>query len=236
MGEAIARWRRLGPDPRSDLDDGRRYPGRMSEAAQSGGPREPTTRMTGGSIATRPWCGTASPRWRPTPTTRRSIVERAEGRELIDVDGRRYLDAISSLWVTTLGHHVPELDAAVRAQLDQVAHTTLLGNGNVAADRAGRGARPSGPGRRPALPVRVRRCRRRRAGAQDRVPVLDEPGRRRPDAATWRSGGAYHGDTIGAISLGAGGFGTDVFDPLRFSVPSRSRLRRSRLGRAGGRP
>ena len=41
------------------------------------------------------------------------IVERAEGRELIDVDGRRYLDAISSLWVTTLGHRVPELDAAL---------------------------------------------------------------------------------------------------------------------------
>jgi adenosylmethionine---8-amino-7-oxononanoate aminotransferase len=32
------------------------------------------------------------------------IVERGEGRELIDVDGNRYLDAISSLWVTTLGH------------------------------------------------------------------------------------------------------------------------------------
>ena len=43
------------------------------------------------------------------------IVERAEGHELIDVDGRRYLDAISSLWVNTLGHHVPELDDAVRA-------------------------------------------------------------------------------------------------------------------------
>ena len=58
------------------------------------------------------------------------IVERAEGRELIDVDGNRYLDAISSLWVTTLGHRVPELDAAVRDQLDRVAHSTLLGNGN----------------------------------------------------------------------------------------------------------
>src|SRR3989440_316764 len=58
------------------------------------------------------------------------IVERAEGRELIDVDGRRYLDAISSLWVNTFGHHVPELDAAARAQLDRVAHSTLLGNGN----------------------------------------------------------------------------------------------------------
>jgi adenosylmethionine-8-amino-7-oxononanoate aminotransferase len=46
------------------------------------------------------------------------IVESAEGRELIDVDGRRYLDAISSLWVTTLGHRVPELDrlsAALRS-------------------------------------------------------------------------------------------------------------------------
>src|SRR5699024_607938 len=61
------------------------------------------------------------------------VVERAEGREVVDVEGRRYLDAISSLWVTTLGHHVPELDRAVRDQLDRVAHTTLLGNGNVAA-------------------------------------------------------------------------------------------------------
>ena len=60
------------------------------------------------------------------------VVERAEGRELIDVDGRRYFDAISSLWVTTLGHRVPELDAALRAQLDRVAHTTMLGNGNRA--------------------------------------------------------------------------------------------------------
>src|SRR5689334_10470742 len=58
------------------------------------------------------------------------IVDRAEGRELIDVDGRRYLDAISSLWVTTLGHRVPELDEAIRQQLDRVAHSTLLGNGN----------------------------------------------------------------------------------------------------------
>ena len=59
------------------------------------------------------------------------LVERAEGHELIDVDGRRYLDAISSLWVNTLGHHVPELDDAVRAQLDRGAHSTMLGNGNV---------------------------------------------------------------------------------------------------------
>ena len=57
-------------------------------------------------------------------------VERAEGRELIDVRGNRYFYAISSLWVTTLGHRVPELDAAVIDQLGRVAHATLLGNGS----------------------------------------------------------------------------------------------------------
>ena len=58
------------------------------------------------------------------------IVDRAEGHELIDVDGKRYLDAISSLWVTTLGHHVPELDDAIMRQLALGAHSTMLGNGN----------------------------------------------------------------------------------------------------------
>src|SRR5437899_2276107 len=48
-------------------------------------------------------------------------VVAAEGRELIDVDGKRYLDAISSLWVNTLGHGVPELDAAVVEPLVQAA-------------------------------------------------------------------------------------------------------------------
>ena len=42
------------------------------------------------------------------------IVERSEGHELIDVDGNRYLDAISSLWVNSLGHCIPELDDAIR--------------------------------------------------------------------------------------------------------------------------
>jgi len=58
------------------------------------------------------------------------IVDRAEGHELIDVDGTRYLDAISSLWVTTLGHHVPELDDAIIRQLALGAQK-LLGEQGV---------------------------------------------------------------------------------------------------------
>ncbi len=79
------------------------------------------------------------------------IVERAEGREVIGTDGRRYLDAISSLWVTTLGHHVPELDDALRDQLDRVAHTTLLGNGNRATIELAEALIPRLPVDRPHL-------------------------------------------------------------------------------------
>ena len=55
------------------------------------------------------------------------MITAAEGMHLIDSDGNRYLDGVSSLWCNVHGHRVPEIDAAVRAQLDKVAHTTMLG-------------------------------------------------------------------------------------------------------------
>ena len=59
------------------------------------------------------------------------VIASAEGCTLVDVDGRRYLDGVSSLWCNVHGHRHPALDAALRAQLDRVAHTTLLGLGSV---------------------------------------------------------------------------------------------------------
>jgi adenosylmethionine-8-amino-7-oxononanoate aminotransferase len=50
---------------------------------------------------------------------------------LIDVEGRRYLDGVSSLWCNVHGHRVAEIDHAIRQQLDRVAHSTLLGLSNV---------------------------------------------------------------------------------------------------------
>src|SRR5436305_9764631 len=55
------------------------------------------------------------------------IIERAEGCLLFDTDGNAYIDGVSSLWCNVLGHRHPAIDAAVRAQLDRVAHTTMLG-------------------------------------------------------------------------------------------------------------
>jgi adenosylmethionine-8-amino-7-oxononanoate transaminase len=145
------------------------------------------------------------------------IVERAEGRELIDVDGKRYLDAISSLWVTTLGHRVPELDQAIRDQLDRVAHSTLLGNGNrVVIEFA------------EALAAVVPVDRPHTLFASDGAAAVEQAlkiafqywtNRGEPGRTTYLAfGDGYHGDTIGSLSLGGGGFGTQIFDPLRFPV------------------
>jgi len=59
------------------------------------------------------------------------VVAAADGCTLIGSDGRRYLDGVSSLWCNVHGHRHPRLDAALRAQIDRVAHTTLLGLGSV---------------------------------------------------------------------------------------------------------
>ena len=145
------------------------------------------------------------------------IVERAEGRELIDVEGHRYFDAISSLWVTTLGHRVPELDQALRDQLDRVAHSTMLGNGNVAVIELAEALAPLVPVEDPRFLFASDGA----AAVEQALKIAFQywtnqgvPGRTR----YLTFGGAYHGDTIGSLSLGDGGFGTDVFDPLRFPV------------------
>lgn len=145
------------------------------------------------------------------------IIEEASGRELIDTEGRRYLDAISSLWVTTLGHRVPELDAALVSQLGRVAHTTMLGNGNRVVVELAEALARVVPVDRPhvlfaadgasaveqALKIAFQHWVNR--GVSGRTAYLG-------------FAGAYHGDTVGSLSVGAGGFGTDLFDPLRFPV------------------
>jgi adenosylmethionine-8-amino-7-oxononanoate aminotransferase len=55
------------------------------------------------------------------------VVDRAAGMHFWDTDGNRYLDGVSSLWLTVHGHGVPEIDAAIRDQLGRLDHTTFLG-------------------------------------------------------------------------------------------------------------
>jgi adenosylmethionine-8-amino-7-oxononanoate aminotransferase len=143
------------------------------------------------------------------------IVERAQGHDLIDVDGRRYLDAISSLWVNTLGHRVPELDEAVRTQLDRVAHSTLLGNGNTSVIRLAEAL----AGVVPVDDARFLFASDGAAAVEQAIKVAFQYWRNRSERSRTRYlalGGGYHGDTVGSLSVGDGGFGTEMFDPLRF--------------------
>jgi adenosylmethionine-8-amino-7-oxononanoate aminotransferase len=145
------------------------------------------------------------------------VVERAEGHELIDVDGRHYLDAISSLWVNTLGHRVPELDDALREQIELGAHSTMLGNGNRTVIELSEALTRVVPVDDPHFLY-----------ASDGAAAVEQAlkiafqywaNQGEHEHTTFLAfGGAYHGDTIGALSVGDGGFGTDVFDPLRFPV------------------
>lgn len=75
--------------------------------------------------------------WHPsTPQSRWTasrplIIERAEGCTLYDTDGNAFIDGVSSGWANLHGHRHPRLDAAIREQLDQVAHSTMLGLSHV---------------------------------------------------------------------------------------------------------
>ncbi len=157
-------------------------------------------------------------------------VERAEGRELIDVHGNRYFDAISSLWVTTLGHRVPELDAAIVDQLGKVAHATLLGNGSrVVIEFA------------EALAAVVPVDDAHVIFASDGAVAVEQAlkiafqswvNRGRPERNRFLAlGDAYHGDTVGALSVGDGGFGTVGVRPAALPGGADPGLRHRPTGR-----
>jgi len=142
----------------------------------------------------------------PTP-----VIAEALGFELIDTDGRRYLDGVSSLWCNVHGHRVPEIDAAIRRQLDRVAHSTLLGLASVPSiEFAAKLVKcmPAGLGHvfysdngstavEAALKIAYQFYRQRGGGNSQRDLFVS-------------LSSAYHGDTVGSVSVG----GIDLFHSI----------------------
>src|SRR4051812_4782948 len=147
------------------------------------------------------------------------MIESAEGTELIDVDGSRYLDGVSSLWCNVHGHRHPAIDEAVRQQLGRVAHSTMLGLSHPgASELAGRlvDIAPAGLNRvfysdsgSTAVEVALKMAFQywqHRGGQHVRKTsfiCLEE---------------AYHGDTIGSVSVGGMPLFHSTFGPLLFDV------------------
>ena len=145
------------------------------------------------------------------------VVDRAEGRELIDVDGHRYLDAISSLWVNTLGHNVPELNAALMTQAGKVAHSTMLGNGNTVVIELAEALAQVVPVDDPHFLFAADGA----VAVEQALKIAFQYWINRGETQRTNFlalGDAYHGDTIGSLSLGDGGVFSAAFAPLCFPV------------------
>jgi adenosylmethionine-8-amino-7-oxononanoate aminotransferase len=145
------------------------------------------------------------------------IIARGDGPYLYDLQGRRYLDGVSSLWCNVHGHRRPELDRALVAQLENVAHSTLLGL-----------AHP------PAI-VLARRLAAIAPRGLTRVFFSDD-GSTAVEAALkmayqyWQLQGrrekrrflklkeGYHGDTLGAVSVGGIDLFHETYRPLLFET------------------
>ncbi len=133
------------------------------------------------------------------------IFERGEGVYLWDIYGRRYIDAVSSLWCNVHGHNHPKLNRALKEQLKKVAHTTTLGSSNVPAILLARKLVEISP---PGLT----KVFYSEDGAEAVEIALKmayhywrNRGERRKVFVTFSE--AYHGDTLGAVSVG----GIDLF-------------------------
>jgi adenosylmethionine-8-amino-7-oxononanoate aminotransferase len=144
------------------------------------------------------------------------IVDRAEGTDLIDVSGRRYIDGVSSLWCNVHGHRHPRIDAAVREQLDRVAHSTMLGLSHAPGIELARRLVELAP---PGL-TRVFYSDSGSTAAEIALKMAfqywRQRGEERPRFVALRM--AYHGDTIGSVSVGGIELFHALYRPLLFDT------------------
>ncbi len=164
-----------------------------------------------------------------------------EGRDCFvrDVRGRWYLDGVGSLWVNVHGHRRRELDEAVSAQLRRIAHCTMLGASNVPAIRlAQRLVGVLGQSLGPSL-RRVFYSDNGSTAVEVALKMAFQYWRHRGVEgrnAFVRLANAYHGDTLGAVSVGGIGMFHDAFGPLLFKTYSAPSPYCYRCGLTGSSP
>ena len=151
------------------------------------------------------------------------IVERAQGSELVDTEGRRYLDGVSSLWCNVHGHRHPRIDSAVRDQLSRVAHSTMLGLSHPPAIKLARKLVDLSP---PGL-TRVFYSDSGSTATEIALKMAFQWWRQRGDTKRDKFialRDAYHGDTVGSVSVG----GIELFHSLYRPAAVRHAARPSR--------
>ena len=144
-------------------------------------------------------------------------IERAEGSYLVDVDGRRYLDGVSSLWCNVHGHRHAGIDAAVSEQLGKVAHTTMLGLSHPGAvELADRLVEIAPPGL-----ARVFYSESGSTAVEIALKMAFQFQQQRGGQHARRTSfvhlrESYHGDTIGSVAVGGIDLFHSTYRPLLF--------------------
>lgn len=143
------------------------------------------------------------------------IIEKGEGCILTDIHGNEYIDGVSSLWTNVHGHRKPEIDLAVAKQLDCIAHTTLLGLSSVPAIRFAKQLVEIAP----AGLVKVFYSDNGSTSVEIALKMAYQYHQQTGNGQknkfiSFRN--AYHGDTIGSVSLGGIDIFHEKFGPLLF--------------------
>ncbi|EGO64538.1 adenosylmethionine--8-amino-7-oxononanoate transaminase [Acetonema longum] len=145
------------------------------------------------------------------------VIAAGEGIKLIDTQGREYFDGVSSLWLNVHGHRKQAIDQAIIGQLDKIAHSTMLGLANVpSAELAEQlvAIAPAGLARvfysdsgSTAVEIAVKMA----------YQYWQLKGRKQKKQFVTLTN-AYHGDTIGSVSVGGIDLFHRIFQPLLFQT------------------
>jgi len=143
------------------------------------------------------------------------IIESGQGIKMKDTDGKEYYDGFSALWLNVHGHRKKELDEAIKKQLDKIAHSTLLGMTNIPATELAEKLIEISP-------EKLTRVFYSDSGAEAMEIALKMAFQYwmnigRPEKQKFIAmHNGYHGDTIGAVSVGSIDLYHQVYGPLMF--------------------
>jgi adenosylmethionine---8-amino-7-oxononanoate aminotransferase len=160
------------------------------------------------------------------PAEQAPTIVSADGEYLVDNRGRRFIDGISSLWCNVHGHRHPRIDAAVRDQLERVAHSTMLGLSHPGAEELARRLVALAPGAENGAPGPLSRVFYSDSGSTAVEVALkmafqywQQASDARPERTAFvRLENAYHGDTVGSVSVGGIELFHSLYRPLLFDT------------------
>jgi len=145
------------------------------------------------------------------------IIERGEGTSLIDIEGKRYYDGVSSLWLNVHGHRRAEIDRAVSAQLGKISHSTMLGLSHRGAIELAEQLIESAPAGLEKVFYSDNGSTSVEIALKMAFQYWQHKGIKNKNKFLTLTN-AYHGDTIGSVSVGGIDIFHQIFYPLLFKA------------------